>query len=61
MEFNILDYLYYDRKDDPVEFPKVKYVKAPPIIETMGYHSTGPRPKEVGIRQSLEASSYPKG
>lgn len=60
MESNILDWLYFDRKDDPMEFPKDKYVKAPPIIENMGYHDTGLGPKEYGIRQPFEANSYPK-
>ena len=60
MEDNILDWLYFDGKDEPVEFPKDKYVKAPPIIENMGYHGTALRPNENGIRQPLEANSYPK-
>ena len=46
MESNILDWLYFDGKDEPVEFPKDKYVKAPPIIEKIGYHGTSLRPKE---------------
>ena len=61
MESNILGWLYFDGKDEPVKFPKDKYVKAPPIIENMGYHGTSLRPKEDGIRQPLEANSYPKG
>ena len=40
MESNILDWLYFDGKDEPVEFPKDKYVKVPPIIKNMGYHDT---------------------
>ena len=31
MEYNILDWLYFDGKDELVEFPKDKYVKASPI------------------------------
>ena len=50
MESNILDWLYFDGKDEPMEFPKDKYVKAPPIIKNMGYHGTGLGPKEDGIR-----------
>ena len=41
MESNILDWLYFDGKDELVEFPKDKHIKAPPIIENMGYHGTG--------------------
>lgn len=41
MESNILVWLYYDWKDDPMEFPKDKYVKALPIIENMGYQKIG--------------------
>lgn len=44
-----------------MEFPKDKYVKAPPIIENTGYHGTNLGPKEDGIKQPLEANSYPKG
>ena len=44
-----------------MEFRKDKYVKAPPIIENMGYHDTRLGPKEDGIKQPLEASIYPKG
>ena len=61
MESNILDWLYFDGKDEPVESPKDKYVKAPPIIKNMGYHGTSLGPKEDGIRQPLKANSYPKG
>jgi hypothetical protein len=61
MESNILDWLYFDEKDDPCEFPKDKYVKSSPIIENMGYCGTGLRPKEDRIRKPLEANSYPKG
>ena len=51
MEDNILDWLYFDGKDEPVEFPKDKYVKAHPIVESMGYHGTGLGLNENGIRQ----------
>ena len=61
MESNILDWLYFDGKDDPTEFPKDEYVKTPPIIENMGYHYTNLGPKEDGIKKPLEANSYPKG
>ena len=44
-----------------MEFPKDKYLKAPPIIENMGYHSTCLGPKEDWIRQPLEANRYPEG
>ena len=50
----------FDGKDEPVKFPKDKYVKAPPIVESMGYHGTGLGPNENVIRQPLEANSYPK-
>ena len=60
MESNILDWLYFDGKDEPMEFPKDKYVKATPIVENMGYHGTGLGPNENGSRQPLEANSYPK-
>ena len=33
MEDNILDWLFFDGKDEPVEFPKDKYVKAPPLLK----------------------------
>ena len=50
VQSNILDWLYFDRKDDPMEFHKDKYVKDPPIIENMGYHGTCLGPKEDGIK-----------
>ena len=37
MEYNILDWLYFDGKVELVEFPKDKYVKAPPIIKTWDF------------------------
>lgn len=43
-----------------MEIPKDKYVKAPPIIENMGYHGIVLGPNEEGIRKPLEATSYPK-
>ena len=61
MEDNILDWLYFYGKDEPVEFSKDKYVKEPPIIENMGYHGIGLGQNENAIRQPLEATSYPKG
>ena len=47
MESNILDWLYFDGKDEPMEFPKDKYGKAPPIIKNMGYHGTNLGPKKI--------------
>lgn len=61
MEHNVLSWLFDDEEDKPMDIPKGKYVKATPIIESMGYHGTVLGAKEIGRKTIIKATGYPCG